>query len=109
MGRGTLKDAFASGNFTEEEADIFVTDLCLWKALRRYATRPTLEGIVTERKSESVPARGPVVEDQEPRLFAEAARAIRRQSAPELGGRNTRGADAVRCGLRTAHPHQAPS
>ena len=33
-----LKDTFASGNFTEEEADIFVTDLCLWKALRRYAT-----------------------------------------------------------------------
>ena len=33
-----LKDTFSSGNFTEEEADIFVTDLCLWKALRRYAT-----------------------------------------------------------------------
>jgi hypothetical protein len=33
-----LKDTFAGGNFTEEEADIFVTDLCLWKALRRYAT-----------------------------------------------------------------------
>jgi hypothetical protein len=33
-----LKDAFASGNFTEEEADTFVTELCLWKALRRYAT-----------------------------------------------------------------------
>jgi hypothetical protein len=33
-----LKDTFASGNFTEEEADTFVTDLCLWKALRRYAT-----------------------------------------------------------------------
>jgi hypothetical protein len=33
-----LKDGFASGNFTEEEADTFVTELCLWKALRRYAT-----------------------------------------------------------------------
>ena len=33
-----LKDAFASDNFTEEEADTFVTDLCLWKALRRYTT-----------------------------------------------------------------------
>ena len=33
-----LKDTFASGNFTEEEGDIFVTELCLWKALRRYAT-----------------------------------------------------------------------
>jgi hypothetical protein len=33
-----LNDALASGNFTEEEADIFVTDLCLWEALRRYAT-----------------------------------------------------------------------
>ena len=33
-----LKDALASGNFTEEEADTFVTELCLWKALRRYAT-----------------------------------------------------------------------
>jgi hypothetical protein len=33
-----LNDALASGNFTEEEADIFVTDLCLWRALRRYAT-----------------------------------------------------------------------
>jgi hypothetical protein len=33
-----LKDAFTSGTVTEEEADIFVTELCLWKALRRYAT-----------------------------------------------------------------------
>ena len=55
MGRGTLKDAFASGNFTEEEADIFVTDLCLWKALR--GMRPDQRLRVSSPSGKPIPYR----------------------------------------------------
>ena len=50
-----LKDAFASGNFTEEEADIFVTDLCLWKALR--GMRPDQRLRVSSPSGKPIPYR----------------------------------------------------